>query len=93
MKTIWKYTLGPTHTQTLDIPRGFRIRHVGPPSPTAATVMGVCIWVEVDDTADKVPVDFYLAGTGHIQPSAGIYCGTAVMGDQYVWHVYMAARL
>lgn len=92
MKTIWKYTLGPTgYAQTIDVPTGFRVRHVAPPSLTAATAMGVCMWIEVDDQAEKVPVDFYISGTGHLVPKGGIYCGTAVMADQYVWHVYMVA--
>lgn len=91
MITIWKYNLGPTYKQTLDIPRGFKVRHVGPPSPTAATMMGVCIWLEVDNQAEQVPTDFYITGTGHQVPPGGNYCGTAVMGDQYVWHVWLAS--
>lgn len=88
MKTIWKYTLGPTYKQTLDVPRDFKIVHVGAPSPTAATVMGVCVWIEVDEAKDKVPVDFYIVGTGHQAPPTGTYRGTAIMGDKFVWHVY-----
>jgi hypothetical protein len=54
--------------------------------------MGVCVWVEVDTEAKQVPIDFYIIGTGHPLPEevGGIYCGTAVMGDQYVWHVFLA---
>lgn len=94
MKTIWKYTLGPTYVQTIDMPTGFKVRHVGPPSAIAASVMGVCVWVEVDTEAAMVPIDWYMTGTGHPAPFEGaIYCGTAVMGDQFVWHVYMAVPL
>jgi hypothetical protein len=95
MKTIWKFTLGPTYKQTVDIPTGFKVRHVGPPSATAPTSMGVCVWVEVDTEAAHVPIDFYLSGTGHPLPPAevgAIYCGTAVMGDLFVWHVHVAVQ-
>lgn len=94
VKTIWKYTLAPVYKQTIDMPTGFRVRHVGPLSATSASVMGVCVWVEVDTEAAQVPIDWYLSGTGHpLPPDGAIYCGTAVMGDQYVWHVYMVVPI
>lgn len=90
MRVVWKYTLGPTYKQTIDVPTGFKVRHVGPPSPTAVTSMGLCVWIEVDTEAKRVPVDFYIGGTGQPVPGDGAtYCGTAVMADQFVWHVYV----
>jgi hypothetical protein len=92
MRTIWKYTLAPTYKQTVDIPTGFKVRHVASPSPTAHTLMGVCVWVEVDESNDFVPVDFYMTGTGHSLPHGvgAVYVGTAVMGDGYEWHVHLS---
>lgn len=89
MKTIHKYALGPTDRQTVDIPTGFRVRHVGPQRPTSATLEGVMVWVEVDDSKPTVATTFQIVPTGGVVPPAGIYCGTAVMGDGFIWHVYL----
>lgn len=89
MRSIWKYTLGPTaYGQTLEIPEGFRVVHVGPPRATAHTVEGVNMWCEVNAGAAKVPVQFFIVGTGSGIPTGAFYLGTAVMGDGFVWHVY-----
>lgn len=89
--TIWRYTLGPTYLQTLPIPKGFKVRHVAPVGKI--TDLGVDVWVEVDPLADKVEIDWFIVGTGHPLPPeqhGAIYCGTAVVEDGYVWHVFCA---
>lgn len=92
MKTIWKYTLGVTDRQIVDVPTGFRVRHVGP-NPTGKSVLGICVWIEVDPDAQKVPIQFCITGTGHPISPQGIYLGTAPMADALVWHVFLAVPL
>lgn len=89
MKAIWKYELEPAYKQTLYIPTGFKVRHIGQ-APGPLLVIGV--WAEVESDNEKVPIDFYISGTGHQLPlDVGvIYCGTAVMGNGYVWHISLA---
>jgi hypothetical protein len=89
MKSIYKYTLGPAGRQTIDIPTGFKVRHVGPQRVTSATMEGIQLWAEVDPNAPTVAATFEMAGTGHPVPVTGIYCGTAVMGDGFIWHIYL----
>lgn len=89
MKRIFKWTLVVTDRQTIDMPAGFKVRHVGPQRPTSSTADGVQLWAEVDDNAPTVAATFEMYGTGHALQNTGIYCGTAAMADGYVWHVYL----
>jgi len=95
MRSIWKYQLRITDAQKLEIPTGFRIRHVAPApllewdkSPRDEMVN---LWVEVDPNAERVPIIFYIVGTGHPLPPTGIYIGTAPMPSGLVWHVFLWA--
>lgn len=46
----------------------------------------ICFWLPVDEVSYKVPVTFYIAGTGREYPSAD-YIGTVQL-DEYVWHIF-----
>lgn len=82
MRTVWKYLLAPQESQTYGIPSGFIVRHVGENNGSIA------MWIEVDTTASEWPVTFCIVGTGHQVPDGVTCCGTAVMSDGFVWHVY-----
>lgn len=84
-KRIYKYPLILMGRQTIELPHGARVLHVG-------VQRGVLnLWVEIDTSAvhaDKRT--FYVYGTGHdIAHDVGLYIGTVLTEDQqYVWHVF-----
>lgn len=85
MSTIWKYTLAITDYQTIEIPEGF--------TPLQVSVQGsdLCLWCKVDPKAKKLPVIFWIVGTGHPIPNEPIeYIGSAIM-NPFVWHVFWEA--
>lgn len=87
MKTIYKYRIGPQFFQTFDMPTGFRVRHVAPVGPV--TELGINIWAEVDTDNELVPIYWRIVGTGFRVPPLGTYCGTVVVDDGFVWHVFV----
>lgn len=81
MRTVHKFQLYVTETvQTLKIPVGSIIRHVGRQD-------FICLWVEVDSDAAQVERSFRVFGTGQQIPDGFVYVGTA-HDDPFVWHVY-----
>lgn len=102
MRTIWKYTLGLTYQQLVDVPTGFEVRHVAPVAEMSP--LGINVWCEVDTESPTIPTFFFIVGTGHERPPTGgmknidgesvelyhnVFCGTAVVRDGFVWHVYV----
>lgn len=51
----------------------------------------LCLWMEVDEDAERVPFEFVVVGTGHGIPEHSKYVGSTFDGD-FVWHVYMTAE-
>ena len=58
-KRIWKFELETTDTQTIEMPWGSRILHVGEQNRM------IQIWVEVNPGNEKESVHFWVTGTGH----------------------------
>lgn len=84
-RTIWKFELSSVGVVSVDMPRGAKVLHVG------GQRWKVCLWAEVDATAEKELRVFAVVGTGHhYKPEDGQswqYVGTAQMHDGLVWHV------
>ena len=91
--TIYKYLLPYDTAFTIDLPRGATALSVGLQRGV------ITLWAEVDPTAEKVPVQFWIIGTGHsLQPvnargDVVTFLGTVIvhhddLPEDYVWHVY-----
>ena len=82
-KKIWKYPikLGP---QTIDMPKGSVIRHFALQNDIPT------LWVEVDSSAELVPRNFIIVGTGHTFENTSLtYIGTVVGHEGvFVWHLF-----
>ena len=86
MKTIFKQALKVTNLQTIQLPRGFKILHLGMQADVPT------IWYECDTTAPMKNLNIYCFGTGFDMDHspARKYIGT-VQFDGFVWHYYHAA--
>ena len=86
MKTfrMYKWTLEVGGPQTIRVPEGVVIRHVGSQEDRPV------IWAEVDPEREWLPRAFCVIGTGHPIPNHATYIGTAV-GMAFVWHIYELA--
>lgn len=81
-KTIYKYALQTTRTQTIRMPADGRILAVQIQNDAPY------IWVECDP--DFITVSnrtFAVVGTGHDVPEDGAYIGTWQIAG-FVWHLY-----
>ena len=88
MKTIFKYVLDPDHL-TVSMPICAQV--------LAAQVQKdqICLWAEVDDSADKELVEFEAFGTGHNIPENPVrhYIDTVQMhGGNLVFHIYQVGK-
>lgn len=88
MKTIWKAAIQPNSTpdkaMRIEVPAraGARAVSVGLQNGV------VCVWFEVDATADPAPLVLYCVGTGFGDaPEGKRFLGTVVNGA-FVWHFY-----
>ena len=83
MRTIWKFPLEVTDTQTIEIPRGYRFLHLG------LFDGHICLWCEVITESPKVKRTFWIFGTGKVIPDHLhlAYKGTVPTGS-FVWHVF-----
>lgn len=83
MRKVFKYPLQITpEKQIINLPQGSTIVSVGKQNDQ------LMIWVEVDETRDTFPIEFYVFGTGQEVPADLEHKGT-VMIDPYVWHIYV----
>ena len=93
MKAIHRFIIELMYHQTIGIPTGFRVRHLAPARTQHEDIVDqIDIWAEVDTTKETVPIDVWIVGTGHPLPPdevGPIFVGTAVMPDNYVWHVFV----
>lgn len=84
MRTIWKYELNITDTQTLEMPKGAKILSV---SNQRGKLQ---LWALVDDMNDLEDRDIEILATGEPVPYANTFrefIGTVVI-DPFVWHVF-----
>ncbi len=84
MKTIWKYKLETTGTQSLSLPTGYKILTV------QMQDLQVCLWVLVDSEEKKKAILIDIFGTGHyISNVKRNYIGTyQLKGGALVFHVF-----
>jgi hypothetical protein len=83
MKTIFKTKLDICDEQTVELPQGSRILHIGKQNGAP------CIWYECDTDRPTMKVTILCFGTGYRMDDAPVmeYIGT-VQIDGYVWHYY-----
>lgn len=85
MKTIYKYQLGRPRLNTVPMPEGAEILHVG-------MQQGIpCVWALVDKGRMTAPRNLWVAGTGWELddfPDELKFLGTAHTDDSLVWHVF-----
>jgi hypothetical protein len=81
--TIFKYPFNLKSTQTIELPDGAQIIHVGLDPADRP-----CMWAMVNPDHPKTNVEIYIIGTGHNVPIlATHHMGSFKMG-QYMWHVF-----
>lgn len=86
MKTIYKYTLSITDVQTVSLPSGANILHIG------AQRGELCLWAWVDPTASPIERTLIIVGTGNPVPALELrYIWTVALGP-YVWHIFEEIR-
>lgn len=86
MKTIWKFKLGLTDIQEVEMPLGSRIL-----SAALDPFDELCIWAEVDsDAKAKEHRIIRIIGTGHPFTDSSMckFLGT-VTQRTFVWHIYV----
>lgn len=85
MKKVYKYELDVADTQTVNMPQGAIIRHIG------EQFGRLCMWVEVDPVAPLESRHIEIYGTGHpIQNEEGLcFIGTFMRLDgHFVGNAY-----
>lgn len=86
MKTIYKYPLQLTNLQTVMLPTGAQVLHVGMQDDT------INLWALVDTFNPLEAQEVWMVGTGRAMPFSPVgYLGT-VFDDGYVWHVFLQPR-
>lgn len=82
---IYKYQLTITDTQTVLMPKRFRVLSVGTQTD------GLFVWALVDETTEMVPAKFLIVGTGNPADAAyhqATFIGTVQL-PPFVWHVFV----
>ena len=82
---IYKYPLALTDTQSIVLPEGAEVLHVGMQDD------GLMLWALVDADRTGVHRTFQVAGTGHSVSLPGgrlVYIGTVLAPLGLVWHVF-----
>lgn len=83
MRTVYKYPITVTDQQTIMLPSGYKIVHVG-----RDAYQRPAIWAEVSTDEPEFPVIVNLIGTGRQIPGGTIYRGS--FNERiFVWHVYI----
>ncbi len=86
-EAIWKFPLEVTQSpQILLIPKGAKLLFI------AMQEGKICLWMELEQSAEKERRKFIVVGTGWELPPDRNYCGT-VLVDPYVWHVFENRRI
>jgi hypothetical protein len=90
MKTIHKYPLEVKGQQTVEMPYGAQILHVG------VQRNQICIWAILESVKPMmVTRSFVIHGTGHPVDDTGLeHIGTVLMDDgALVWHIFERINL
>lgn len=83
---VYKYDLPVVDRQTLRLPRGFTLLHVGEQGGQLK------LWALVDPEKPPESVDICIAGTGHDWPAGFRHLGTVEVSYGLVWHVGVEPR-
>ena len=90
MKTVWKFPLQLTDEQTIEMPFGSKILHVGEEA-SKSSIGGseFAIWAQVNTSVKyNMKHRIYIVGTGQKMPDNEVsYIGTFISG-KFVWHVF-----
>lgn len=91
MKAIYKYQLGVTDVQTVELPAGAKVLSVGTQRES------IFAWALVNTDRDTEPRTFVIKGTGHPIESGELddtrFIGTVMLsGGALVFHIFEAAR-
>ena len=84
-RTVWKYVLEKTGTQTLALPKGARFVSL------AEQNGDVCIWVDLDPEAEWHEVTVNCCGTGHPRPKGEPLGSVVMLGGTLVLHYFSDA--
>ena len=86
MKMVYKYLLGITDVQTIQMPKGAKILTV-----QVQSAYGPCVWALVDPSQELENVKIRIAGTGHhIKEDIVKYIGTfQLQGGALVFHAFV----
>jgi hypothetical protein len=93
--TIWKLELRPTTMQSIAMPSGARLLHVGAQvvEQRGSNVWGrrtaPMLWALVNPDAPTATRTIALVGTGHPAPPPddAVYVGSCQC-DEFVWHIF-----
>lgn len=83
MNTVWKFELEITDSQTLSVPVGSSLAHVGL-DPNGVP----CLWLIVDDKAPMRNIEIVIRGNGQKLPHVGSFLGTVMHLGTFMWHVF-----
>ncbi len=81
MRCIYKYRLPHFWIQSVEMPKGSRVVHVGQQDGTPT------LWVLVDTEAPTCSRLFKVMGTGGEIDKTDVYLGTCFV-DRFVWHIF-----
>lgn len=86
MKTVYKFQLGITDVQTIQMPKGAKILTV-----QVQSAYGPCVWALVDPSQELENVKIRIAGTGHpIKEDIVKYIGSfQLQGGALVFHAFV----
>jgi len=78
---IWKFLFEVVDFQTLNIPYGAKLLHIGTQQDIPT------LWAAVNPEQPLENRRFWVVGTGGRIPRDSTYVGTSV-GSEFVWHIY-----
>ena len=83
MKIILKYELRLVDLQSVPIPCGAEVLHVGVQNGD------IYVWCLCDPQQKNVPMKFFIYGTGHDIKEPDIKHVGTVFQRSFVWHIFM----
>ena len=85
MKTIFKYRINILDETPVETKGILKICHVEPDKFDGRIIW---VWAAVDTELTQ-ETDFCIRGTGHPLPTNGVFCGTVLAIDGFVWHLFI----
>jgi hypothetical protein len=82
VRTIWKYPLLITDTQTLRLPKGYSVLTV------QLQAGALTLWADVQTEHPLEDVTFHVIGTGNSVPETYLTYIASVQMLPHVWHIF-----